>query len=145
MTGSINRGPLQDCVFESLRPAGPYPTIAKFHDWFAQLPQQRTLPPEQRFTDPHRSYLPDNGRPTLTHGDLHRGNILISSVGPTRIVGIVDWAPAGWYPDYWEFCKARYTSFFNEEWSTTWIPKFLESREDELYVFSYFTTAIGAV
>jgi hypothetical protein len=33
----------------------------------------------------------------------------------------------------------------DEEWSIEWIPKVLEPRGNESYIFSYFTTAIGVV
>jgi hypothetical protein len=58
---------------------------------------------------------------TLTHGDLHRNNIIVS-VNPPRIIAIIDWGQAGWYPDYWEHCKALYTSFYSGQWRNEWIP-----------------------
>lgn len=43
------------------------------------------------------------GRTVLTHGDLSSLNILAHG---DDIVGIVDWATAGWYPSYWEYTTA---------------------------------------
>jgi Ser/Thr protein kinase RdoA (MazF antagonist) len=64
--------------------------------------------------------LPDTARICLTHGDLHLGNILviISSDEPrqVRISGIVDWEQAGWYPEYWEYCKAMIVGPYGDEW-----------------------------
>ncbi|RAL15836.1 uncharacterized protein BO97DRAFT_468007 [Aspergillus homomorphus CBS 101889] len=42
---------------------------------------------------------------SLTHADLNRRNIMVPSTSPVRVV-IVDWQQSGWYPDYWEYCKA---------------------------------------
>ncbi|KAN0077622.1 hypothetical protein V8E54_005926, partial [Elaphomyces granulatus] len=65
---------------------------------------------------PWEPYLPDDEAIALTHGDLHRANILISSTGPPLVVTIVDWAQAGWYPAYWEYCKACHTASYTDEW-----------------------------
>lgn len=35
----------------------------------------------------------------FTHADLHHGNILVRD---GRLVAILDWEHAGWYPEYWE-------------------------------------------
>ncbi|KAI0139091.1 kinase-like protein [Hypoxylon sp. NC0597] len=44
----------------------------------------------------------------FTHGDINMRNILVDKNG--RLSGIVDWETAGWYPDYWEYTKARYVT-----------------------------------
>lgn len=41
----------------------------------------------------------------LTHSDLNMRNILVYN---GRLSGIVDWENSGWYPDYWEYTKARF-------------------------------------
>lgn len=38
----------------------------------------------------------------LTHNDLEPRNILIDG---SEVVGILDWENAGYYPEYWEYCK----------------------------------------
>lgn len=44
----------------------------------------------------------------FSHADLAPRNIIIRN---SRIAAVVDWALAGWYPEYWEFTKAFYSSF----------------------------------
>jgi aminoglycoside phosphotransferase (APT) family kinase protein len=44
-------------------------------------------------------------RTVLTHGDLTPQNILIDRE-TDKIVSIIDWELAGWYPDYWENARA---------------------------------------
>jgi thiamine kinase-like enzyme len=103
------------------------------------------LPDLQKYQDPYRDLLPDNGVITLTHADLHRGNIIVSSTVPPRVVAIIDWGQAGWYPDYWEYCKASYTSIYHGRWRNKWIPRFLFPRTQEHEVFGEYVMAMGAV
>ncbi len=76
----------------------------------------------------------------MTHADLHRGNNIVSSTNPPEIVAIVDWGQAGWYPDYWEYCKAAYTSYHSGNWR---IPEFLDPRTDEQEAFAEYVMAMG--
>ncbi|KAL2824250.1 kinase-like domain-containing protein [Aspergillus cavernicola] len=142
--GSINCQKVPDYVFQSLAEAGPFPNIKEFNDWFSSLAQSR-LPASLKYKDPYRDFLPDGGDIKFTHADLHRGNIMISSTAPFRVIAIVDWGQAGWYPDYWEYCKALYTCWYEDEWRRDWIDKFLHPRLQESQVFSEYTMAIGAV
>ena len=143
-TGSISRQPLLDYVFRSKQPAGPFTSIKELNDWFSLLPQAH-LPTELKYKCPHRSFLPDTGMIKMTHADLHRENIIISSTKPSRVLVIVDWEQAGWYPDYWEYCKALYTCNYESEWREEWIDKFVDPRMDEFLSFIEYTMAIGAV
>ncbi|QVM08301.1 hypothetical protein D8B26_002993 [Coccidioides posadasii str. Silveira] len=118
--------------------------LRSFNDWFSSLPQS-WLPDSKRYRDPYRDYLPDDGAIRLTHGDLHRGNILISPAGRPRVLAVVDWAHAAWYPEYWEYCKALYTSDYKGEWRNVWIPKFLTADEAEFAAFGEYVLQIGAV
>ncbi|OCT49045.1 Protein kinase-like protein [Cladophialophora carrionii] len=49
----------------------------------------------------------------FTHGDLSPINIIVRE---GRVVGIVDWEYAGWYPEHWEFVqffRAMYADYRN--------------------------------
>lgn len=89
--------------------------------------------------------MPDTGEIKLTHGDLYRGNIIISSTKPPRVLAVVDWAHCGWYPDYWEYCKAAYTASYGEEWLSTWVPKVLEPLIEVDETFGNYIQAMGAI
>ncbi|KAJ5135814.1 phosphotransferase enzyme family protein [Penicillium bovifimosum] len=134
----------QDYVFQYYPDAGPFPSVKDFHDWSSFLPLLR-LPTLKNYNDPYRSLLPDSEDIKFTHADLHQGNIIISSDKPARILAIVDWAQAGWYPDYREYCKALYTSSYKDEWRRDWIDTFLSPRLQEFLVFAEYTMAMGAV
>ncbi|KAG5290134.1 phosphotransferase enzyme family protein [Histoplasma ohiense] len=142
--GSITRRLLLDYVFQAMPSTGPFKTVKEFNDWFSALPQQQ-LPDSLKYKDPYREFLPDDGTIRFTHGDLHRGNIIVSRTDPPRVMAVIDWTHAGWYPDYWEYCKALYTSDYNGEWRNTWIPRFLEQYPKEFAVFSEYIMQIGAV
>ncbi|KAH7205809.1 kinase-like domain-containing protein [Fusarium redolens] len=42
-------------------------------------------------------------RSVLTYGDLSSLNILVRG---DKVVGIIDWKTAGWFPYYWEYARA---------------------------------------
>ncbi|KAM3513992.1 hypothetical protein MY11210_002424 [Beauveria gryllotalpidicola] len=48
----------------------------------------------------------------FTHADLAARNIMVRG---GDIAAIIDWAYAGWYPEYWEFTKAHYV-ILEEDW-----------------------------
>ena len=49
----------------------------------------------------------------LTHGDFNSQNIIVRD---NKVVGIIDWEMAGWYPDYWEFCSAWHVNAYDDFW-----------------------------
>ncbi|KAL2871719.1 aminoglycoside phosphotransferase family protein [Aspergillus lucknowensis] len=142
--GSITRQSLLDYVFQGMPPGGPFKSIKDFNDWCSSLPQN-WLPDSRKYADLYRPFLPDTGTIKLTHGDLHQGNIMISSTSPPRILAVIDWAHAGWYPDYWEYCKSLYTAKYDGEWRNIWISKFLSPHTAEFGVFAEYIMQVGAV
>lgn len=65
-------------------------------------------------------------RPTFTHGDLQRENIMIGDTdkGGQRVV-LLDWEKSGWYPDYWEYCMAYVSFQYQDDWPMN-VESFLE-------------------
>ncbi|KAL2754567.1 hypothetical protein ACRALDRAFT_1076220 [Sodiomyces alcalophilus JCM 7366] len=138
--GSINRGTVQDRFFRFDYEHGPFPTIKSFNDWLlAAAIRQRTQPGEGA-TGPYREFFSDTGNIYLTHGDLTLGNIIVSSKqGAYHITGIIDWEQAGWYPEYWEYCKLLYGVEYHHEWrSEGWADKVMEPFEDEFIAFAEY-------
>jgi thiamine kinase-like enzyme len=78
----------------------------------------------------------------FSHGDLTLENIMIAGPpGAQTVVGIVDWEQAGWFPEYWEFCKMCYAVNEEHEWCATgWVDKVMnETYEDTWFaVLQYF-------
>lgn len=123
ISGSVNRGPVQDLYFgggDHL--PGPFANIRAFND-SVQLTAYPPIPLPNPLPDPYRAYLPNTGAITFTHGDLNLSNIIISGTpGSQVIVGIVDWEQAGWYPEYWEYCKLLIAEPPTHEWiSSGWV------------------------
>jgi thiamine kinase-like enzyme len=78
----------------------------------------------------------------FTHGDLRPANIIVTSTSPAKVVAIVDWEQAGWYPDYWEYCKAMYTTDYEGEWAKC-ISKFLDPHDTPLEAFDFYMCTLG--
>ncbi|KPM45372.1 hypothetical protein AK830_g1152 [Neonectria ditissima] len=142
----VGNEPLLDTVFTSSNApkAGPFQGVAEFHDWFTS-----TIGPPENWgklgRHPYRDLLPDDVPIVFTHADLHPSNILISPGPAPRVVAVVDWEQAGWYPAYWEYCKARWTAKANqEEWDGRYLPMIVDGWEDEVYDnWDYFVLCRG--
>lgn len=76
------------------------------------------------------------------------------STGPDpTVVAVIDWAQAGWYPSYWEFCKARrvelnspgFNGEIQDEWRAKYLPLVLDEVDDETcyYPWLYFVLSKG--
>ncbi|KAI9654008.1 MAG: hypothetical protein M1829_001103 [Trizodia sp. TS-e1964] len=141
--GHVGRRPLLDIIYtNTMSPtAGPFSSVPEFHDWITKSygPNRfsKDLPPH-----PYRSFLPDNVPIVFTHGDLHPSNIILSPSPNPRVVAIIDWHQSGWYPDYWEYCKARWTSWIGQAWESKYLPLFL-NRHDCYDYWDYFVLARG--
>lgn len=56
--------------------------------------------------------IPDNIlRPTLNYGDFHTSNILVSTVDPTIVTGIIDWEFSSVTP----FCETSYMNILDDD------------------------------
>jgi aminoglycoside phosphotransferase (APT) family kinase protein len=106
----------------------------------------RVAPEPEKVQDPYRNFLSDNGPILFTHGDLDRSNIIISTTSPARVLGIIDWEQAGWFPEYWEYCKAAYTVGEEEEWRAAgWIDSFLTAYLQEMDAWEFTVESIGGI
>ncbi|KAF1968064.1 kinase-like protein [Bimuria novae-zelandiae CBS 107.79] len=132
--GRIDKKPLLDIVFthKTKPPAGPFATVKEFHDWLSALikvGKEIHFADPSQIPDPWRESLPDDARVVFTHADLHPSNIMVSPDGSGKVLAIIDWHQSGWYPDYWEYCKALFTSDFDSDWAKEYIPQFVDVAE----------------
>ncbi|KXG48816.1 uncharacterized protein PGRI_026860 [Penicillium griseofulvum] len=74
----------------------------------------------------------------FTHADLVPPIIIFSSGSNPVVAVVIDWCQAGWYPAYWEYCKARrvranpkYFEDWEEEWNARYLPTILDPVDDE--------------
>ncbi|KAI0426010.1 kinase-like domain-containing protein [Xylaria sp. FL1042] len=49
----------------------------------------------------------------FTHADLNMRNVLMQN---GRLSGIVDWENSGWFPEYWDYTKAHFTTKLKKRW-----------------------------
>lgn len=75
----------------------------------------------------------------FTHDDLVPPNILLSPGSNPAVAAVIDWGQAGWYPAYWEYCKARRVRLdpeylnddLDEEWNMRYLPTIVDPVDDE--------------
>ncbi|KAH7412208.1 kinase-like domain-containing protein [Phaeosphaeria sp. MPI-PUGE-AT-0046c] len=141
--GHVGKQPLLDIVFTNSNSptAGPFESVSIFHDWYTTA-YGPTRDVQNLSPHPYRSFLPDNVPIVFTHADLHPSNIILSSGRNPQIIAIIDWQQSGWYPDYWEYCKARWTSRIGEEWESKYLSLIIDRRECYDY-WDYFVLARG--
>jgi serine/threonine protein kinase len=97
------------CIDDRLYPGtwGPFDSFDAFNSFFSHdIVRQR---PED-YPDAQEPLSKTRGRTWRTvfaHGDLGPHNILWKD---GRIVSIIDWECAGWFPEYWEYTRSYFTS-----------------------------------
>ncbi|KAI1124789.1 kinase-like protein [Nemania abortiva] len=137
--GSINSGQVQDIYFRCGHEAGPFLNVSDFNNW-VQLAALPMIPISKRPPDPYRHLLPDKCSIHFSHGDLNLENIIISNTqGSRRIIGILDWEQAGWYPEYWEYCKLIMGARYSHEWRKSgWAELIMAPYKEECIALSEY-------
>jgi hypothetical protein len=103
--------------------------VSAFHEALAR----RALRRPENFTNPRQeieelSGFDDKVPIVFARADLAKSNIILSDPddGPCRLVAIIDWHQAGWYPEPWEYLKAQFVDVCSSEWVQFYLPKFLK-------------------
>lgn len=97
--GSLEHGPAVDARRDSNR-GGPFISEAAINEFLLSNTISTTPTIYQKMLKDLLSSVPH--KMLFTHGDLSPTNIIVKT---GRIVGIIDWEYAGWYPEYWEFVQ----------------------------------------
>lgn len=128
-------GSLRDSRIPKSKPRfGPFDTIQGFHCWLRddlKLEEVMNQPETQDLKDIKDMIDMQDGpwpRTVFTHGDLNPFNIIVRD---DRVVGIIDWEFAGWYPNYWEYTSAWCGNVVRPTWQEM-LPKFLDTFPEEL-------------
>ncbi|KAK5988026.1 hypothetical protein PT974_12162 [Cladobotryum mycophilum] len=112
----VDGGPFCDCRLPSKLLWGPFSTTCHFHEALlnnADLDTEyESLPPD--VSELFSFYRQSSNNLVLTHGDLSSLNILVQN---DKVVGIVDWETAGWFPPYWEYTCAKNVNPQNTFWA----------------------------
>lgn len=109
--------------------------LKAFCDWFSDLGT-----PEYSLVRPHpdRHLLLDDVPIVLSHGNLHRDNVIVSLLDPAKVLAVVDWGSTGWPPENWDYCKARWVAGFEGEWATIFIPQIFGKKYENYYNSWFF-------
>ncbi|KFA45567.1 hypothetical protein S40293_06591 [Stachybotrys chartarum IBT 40293] len=114
--GSVNKGPMTDRFFRYDYEEGPLYSVEAFNNLLVAAATRQPYGPQEILKPPQHDEIPNNSDVYFTHGDLTLNNIMISgSAGSYKIEGIIDWEQAGWYPEYWEYCKMLYAIDYEHE------------------------------
>ncbi|KAI5464362.1 kinase-like domain-containing protein [Mariannaea sp. PMI_226] len=132
---SCQGGSLRDSRIARSKPRfGPFKTIHGFHLWLREDLKPEEHPTREDDEDWKRikeMVAKQDGPwppPVFTHGDLNPFNILVRG---DRIVAIIDWEFAGWYPCYWEYTSAWCGNLTRQAWQDL-LTKFLDTYPVEL-------------
>ncbi|CAG2007560.1 unnamed protein product [Fusarium graminearum] len=127
-------GSLRDSRVPRSRPRfGPFKSIQDFHLWLRDGFRPEEHPDR---TDYDWKAIKDMASkqdgpwppPVFTHGDLNSFNIMVRE---GRVVPIIDWEFAGWYPYYWEYTAAWYSNETRKVWQGL-LARFLDPYPEEL-------------
>lgn len=69
----------------------------------------------------------------FSHCDLAPRNIMVRD---NRIVALIDWEAAGWYPEYWEYVKFLHVGGRDREWRTFVDEVFPEPYDTEILLYT---------
>ncbi|KIW55887.1 hypothetical protein PV05_04595 [Exophiala xenobiotica] len=107
--GSVEEGPAVD-MRRSTERGGPFSSETDFNTFLRQNAISKIPKIYHRML---ASLMSDTHRILFTHGDLSPRNILVRE---GRIVGLLDWECAGWYPEYWEFVRFFRNIYTRIDW-----------------------------
>ena len=107
--GSVDEGPAVD-MRRSTEQGGPFSSETDFNTFLRQNAVSKTPKIYHRML---ASLMSDTHRILFTHGDLSPRNIIVRE---GRIVGLLDWECAGWYPEYWEFVRFFRNIYTRIDW-----------------------------
>ena len=99
MIGSCGGGPARDAHYYFDYDGGPFDTEEDFNKFLLSTLLDDTPPAISKAL---ARRLRTDHRIVFTHGDLTLRNIVVRD---GRIVALLDWEYAGWYPEYWEYVK----------------------------------------
>lgn len=128
---NIDGGPIFDHRLPRKSSWGPFATIQDFHRELrsgihaGDIQDDASSPGVKGMASFHEQAWQS---PVFTHGDLSALNILVRG---DRVVGIVDWETAGWYPPYWEYTSAKHTNPQNLWWQDE-VDKFIAPMPEAL-------------
>jgi thiamine kinase-like enzyme len=95
------------------KPFGPFETVDQFHEFIGVNYLRQHIDEYPAFQSAFEKCAERAYSTKFSHGDLAPHNITVED---GKVVCIIDWECAGWYPEYWEYTSCfrsndLYTSF----------------------------------
>ncbi|KDQ58933.1 hypothetical protein JAAARDRAFT_46576 [Jaapia argillacea MUCL 33604] len=103
-------GPLLDSRLPGSQPCGPFSSEKDFNEHLLDCTRVYVC---DEIVDEIRPQLSLDHRIYFTHADLAARNIIVDG---DQIVALLDWENSGWFPEYWEFVKARHYPALDKSW-----------------------------
>ncbi|CAK7208439.1 hypothetical protein SCUCBS95973_000103 [Sporothrix curviconia] len=122
------------------RSGGPFESMAALHDWLVHPRVRRTH--QSIYWHQITERLASETYPIrFAHGDISARNIIVRD---GRIVVLLDWAYAGWYPAYWDYVFTL-RGLDNIDWETlgSHVPSLFPKRYDTEYLLMLFIMNIS--
>ncbi|KAI9844593.1 MAG: hypothetical protein M1838_002102 [Thelocarpon superellum] len=131
--GSCGGGPALGLrVYDTYR-GGLFPDEEAFNAWLTEGTFNATPP---ILVQEFRKRFHSDHRIVFSHGDFARQNIIVKD---NRVVSLVDWQHAGWYPEHWEFIKFFVRSAKSKNWYQYAREIFPESYFDDLFLYQFLS------
>ncbi|VZH91408.1 unnamed protein product [Fusarium fujikuroi] len=122
----IGRFDGQGAVIPSMmtRSGGPFKSLESFQEWLVRPPKR--IEEQSLHWAQMTKQLGADYPIVFTHADISSRNIMVRD---GRIVAILDWEWAGWYPVYWEYVFAL-RGLDNVDWKTlgSHVPSLFDER-----------------
>ncbi|KAI0677723.1 kinase-like protein [Trametes maxima] len=99
---ALNAARLTDSRITSGGAVGPFLDEHDFNDRVVQT--SRLFLPAPDIVQ-HRARMRGDHAIVFTHGDVAPRNVVVDG-GSDRVMALLDWQQAGWYPEHWEWVKA---------------------------------------
>lgn len=117
--GSVTGTACRDQFFEDQDDLyGPYATETELHEGLTKAMRSVQSNAWVEMVSGCIRSLPSH-EIVLTHSDLAPRNILVKD---SKVVAILDWELAGYYPAYWEYVKAYYLPSWDSKWILDSVP-----------------------
>lgn len=112
MIGSVTGGPYNNRFMPyPWQPPHAFSSIQEYLDYYRSIFLDFC---GEEFVNELFSCLPTEANIHLTHGDLLPQNILVEG---STITGIIDWETAGYYPEFWEYCRMHDPGLMTPAWA----------------------------
>ncbi|KAF8221028.1 kinase-like protein [Tricholoma matsutake] len=112
MLASVTGGPYNNRTMPyPWHPTHAFSSVKEYLDYYRGIFVEFCGP---EYVDELFSCFPTEAQVYLTHGDLLPHNILVDG---SRITAIIDWETAGYYPEFWEYCRMHDPGWMTPPWA----------------------------